>query len=93
MKNKNNGFNLGSISLFLFTILIIFMKYFYRLLNDFDTLVFITLTFAIGIISSLGFIKSIKESKTTKKIIGLLLNGLLVLMFIFTLISYAFDLF
>ena len=70
----------------------IFMKYFYRLLSDFDTIVFVILTLSIGIISILGLVKSIKEPKTIKKIIGMLLNVGFVLIFFYAIISYAFDL-
>jgi NAD/NADP transhydrogenase beta subunit len=90
-KYLNNGFYLGLISSILFIALIIFMKYFYRLLNDFDTIVVGILGLTIAIISTLGLIKSTKEPKTYKKIIGIILNIGFVLIFLYALISSVFD--
>ncbi len=90
-KSLHNGFYLGLISSFLFIALMIFMKYFYRLLNDFDTIVFGILALSIGFISTLGLIKSTKEPNTNKKIIGMVLNIGFVLMFLYAIISYVFD--
>ena len=88
-KYSNIGFSLGLISSLLFVTLLIFMKYFYRLFNDFDTIVLVILTLSIGIVSISGFIK---EPKTNKKIIGMMLNVGFVLMFLYAIISYVFDL-
>ena len=94
-QNTHRGFNFGMISLFLIIIIIIFMKYFYRLLNDFDTTVFVILSLTFGIISTFGLtssIKGIKEQNTVKKIIGMILNIGFVMIFLYGLISYVFDL-
>ena len=90
-KYLNNGFYLGLISSLIFIVLLIFMKYFYRLLNDFDTIVVGILGLTIAFISTLGLIKSTKELKTYKKIIGMILNIGFVLMFIYAMISSVFD--
>jgi len=94
-QNTHRGFNFGLISLFLVITTMIFMEYFYRILNDFDTIVFVILSLSFGIISILGLtssIKGIKEPNTFKKITGMILNIGFVLLFLFGLISYVFDL-
>lgn len=94
-QNTHRGFNFGLLSSLLVISIIIFMKYFYRLLSDFDTTVFIILSLLFGVISVLGLInsiKGIKEPNTFKKITGMILNVGFVLLFLYALTSYVFDL-
>ena len=94
-QNTHRGFNFGLLSLLLVISILIFMKYFYRLLSDFDTNVFIILSLLFGVISILGLInsiKGIKEPNTFKKITGMILNVGFVFVFLYALTSYVFDL-
>lgn len=94
-QNTHRGFIFGLVSSLLVITIMIFMEYFYRLLSDFDTIVFIILSLSFGIISILGLIssiKGIKEPNTFKKIIGIIVNVGFVLIFLYALISYGFDL-
>ena len=93
-QKSHRGFNFGMISSLLFIIIIIFMKYFYRLLSDLDSIIFGILSLSLGIISILGFIKSlkgIKEPNTFKKILGLILNTGFVSLFLYYLILFVID--
>ncbi|WP_456424127.1 hypothetical protein [Lutibacter sp.] len=93
-QNTHRGFNFGMLSSLLVISILIFMKYFYRLLSDFDTIVFIILSLSFGVLSALGFInsiKGIKEPNTFKKIIGIILNIGFVVLFLYALASFVFD--
>lgn len=93
-KNSHKGFRYGLICVFLFVTLVIFTKYFYRLMSDFDTIIIGLLTLSSGLISILGLtksIKGIKEPNTLKKIIGIVLNVGFVSLFLYIIISNVFD--
>jgi hypothetical protein len=91
--NTYSAFVFGLISLLLLTTLILFVEYYYQLFSDFDTIILLILVSSFGIISILGFtksIKGIKETNSWKKIIGITLNVGFVLLFIYGLISFVF---
>jgi len=93
-QHTHKGFNFGLISLFLVVTTAIFMNYFYRLFNSFDTIVFVILSLSFGIVSILGvtyFIKGMKEPTTFKKVLGMFLNSGTLLLFLYGLISYIVD--
>lgn len=93
--NAHKGFYLGLASLFFFTAVFVFMEYFYHLLSSTDTFVVLLLGSAFGVTSVLGLIssfKGVKEPYSFKKNSGFVLNSVLVLLFLYFLILYIFDL-
>ena len=66
--NTHRVFVFGLISLFLFTVLILFAEYYYRLFSNFDTIILLILVSLFVIISILGFANSIKGIKETNSL-------------------------
>ena len=93
-KNSHKGFKYGILEIGLILILIILTQLLNTLTSDFASILIGFFTFTIGIISIIGFIKSIKgikEPNTAKKIIGITINFGVVILFLSVIIANIYD--
>ncbi|WP_028284039.1 hypothetical protein [Olleya marilimosa] len=92
--NSHKGFKFGIIGIGLILILIILTQLLHTQISDIASILIGLLTFAVGIVSIIGFIKSlkgIKEPNTAKKIIGIIINFAIVILFISVIIANIYD--
>ena len=94
--NSHKGFKYGILGIGLILVLIILTQLLNTLISDFASILIGLLTFAVGIISIIGFIKSIKgikEPNTAKKIIGIIINFGIVILFLSVIIANIYDIY
>ena len=92
--NSHSGFNFGVIGLTLILIMIILTKFSNSENNSSISNIIGLLTLGAGITAIIGFVKSLKglkEPKTAKKIIGIIINFGIVAIFISIIIGNIFD--
>ena len=94
--NSHNGFKYGIIGLLLIVTMIIMSKTLNNLNSNSSSIIIGLLTIGAGIISIIGLIKSlrgIKEPNTFKKIIGIIINLGIVMLFIYVIAANVSDLY
>ena len=95
-KNSHKGFKYGILGIGLILILIILTQLLNTLKSDFVSILIGLLVFAVGIISIIGLIvslKGIKEPNTAKKIIGIIVNFGIVILFMSVIITNIYDIY
>lgn len=97
-KNKysDKGFRFGILGIGLFLILVILSLLLRFIKYDFISLIIGLIVFAIAIVSAIGLInsiKGIKEPNTSKKIIGIILNLLLISFFLLVIFSGGYNIY
>lgn len=94
--NSHKGFKYGIFGISLILILIILTQLLNTLKSDFASMLIGLLTFVVGMISIIGFTKSlqgIKEPNTIKKIIGIIINFGIVILFFSVIITNIYDIY
>ncbi|WP_338731361.1 hypothetical protein [Mangrovimonas cancribranchiae] len=93
---SHKGFKFGILGIGLILIIVILSLLLNVLKYNFISILIGLTVFAIGIVSIIGFIKSlkgIKEPNTFKKIIGIIINFGLVTLFLLILIANGYDIY
>ncbi len=94
--NSHKGFKHGVLGIGLILLLIVLTQITHLFKSDFGSLLIGLLTFAVGIISIIGFIKSlkgIKEPNTAKKIIGIVINFGIIMLFLSAIVANIYDIY
>ncbi len=94
--NSHKGFNYGILGSLLIVIMVIITKSLHNLNSDTSSMIIGLLTISAGIISIVGLINSLKgvnDSNTYKKVIGLILNIGITLLFIYVIAANVSDLY
>jgi len=95
-KNSHSGFKYGVIGFSIFLIIIVLSVIINTLDHYFLSLLIGLLVFIIGFIGVIGLTKSLKglkEPNTSKKIIGLVLNSVIVGVFISAIVANILDIY
>lgn len=93
---SNKGFKYCIIGISLIFILVLVLLITSPNVSDFESLLIGFLVFTLGIISIIGLlasIKGLKEPNTVKKIIGLIFNFGIVLLFLAVIIGNIYDIY
>lgn len=94
--NSHKGFKYGILGIGLILTIIALTQLLNTLKSDFASILIGLLVFAVGIVSIIGFIKSIKgfkEPNTAKKIIGIILNFGIAILFMSVIIANIYDIY
>lgn len=94
--NSHKGFNYSILGIGLILISIVLTYFLNTFASDLASILIGVVAFAIGITSVIGFsnsLKGIKEPNTAKKIIGIIVNFGIVVLFLYVIISNGYDIY
>lgn len=91
LQDSNKGFKYGMIVLGLIIVLVILTQLLNYAYYTFISLCIGILTFGIGILALVGFLKGFKDQNKVKKIIGLIVNLTVLGLFILIIVANASD--